>query len=189
MADENQESIVSESSESGKKKGLPIVPIIIVLVLLGGGGAVGWFVVMPMLNPPVEEAAAAEEAVAEPEAAGPGTYDPENKPGILEFDQPFTIKLKKKEGVLQGETYLKFALSLEVKDEETQTAMRDDPVVMARIKDKINTYFSSQYPSSVAVSNWTQLKDNLRALINDEFPADYKIVRINFHDFLIQTGR
>jgi flagellar basal body-associated protein FliL len=136
-----------------------------------------------------EEAAAQEAAPVETEVAGPNVYDPENKPGILEFDQPFTIKLKKKEGVLQGETYLKFALSLEVKDEETQTAMSEDPVIMARIKDKINTYFASQYPSNVAVSNWTQLKDNLKALINDEFPQDYKIVRINFHDFLIQTGR
>lgn len=188
MAEDKQDSIVSESSESGKKKGLPLVPIIIVLVLLVGGGAVGWFVVMPMLSPPVDAEAAAEE-VAQDAPAGPGIYDPEHKPGILEFDQPFTIKLKKKEGVLQGETYLKFAISLEVVDEEVQAAMKDDPVVMARIKDKINTYFSSQYPSNVAVSNWVQLKENLQALINEEFPANYHIVRVNFHDFLLQTGR
>jgi hypothetical protein len=67
--------------------------------------------------------------------------------------------------------------------------MEDDPVVMARLQDMINTFFANQYPQNVQVTQWPQLKENLKETINSEFPEIFHIQRINFRDFLIQAGR
>ena len=191
MADFAEENESLEESTEKKKKGLPIIPIVIIVVLIVAIGAVGWFVVMPMLSGggSEEQTAETDTPVEGVEQAASTVYDPENKPGILEFRDPFTIKLRKRQGVLETETYLQFAVSLEVVSPEVQTEMEGDAVVMARIQDKINTFFASKYPSNVEVHNWPLLKEQLINELNDEFPEDYQILRINFHDFLLQPGR
>lgn len=192
MAIDNEEKLVDGATETkGKKKGLPLIPIIIVVVVLAAIGAVVWFVVMPMLAPPVEPVAGDAAAGTEEKKDGAASslvYDPENQPGIINFDEPFTIPLRKREGVLESVSYLRVNVSLEVSDVETQEKMVADPVVMARIKDTIIAFFSGQYAQSVQVTNWPQLKQGLMDAVNVQFMKEYHVKRVNFQNYLIQPG-
>lgn len=192
MAELTDEPISSEAEEtpSGKKGGLPIVPIAIAVVLIGVIGAVAWFVIMPMLSGGGEEAemADAEGETAMVEMESDAVYDPEKQRGIIEFPDPFTVKLRRNEGVLETETYLLVSLSLEVESPEVQGEMTGDPAVMAIIEDVINTFFAGQYPQMLEPPQWPRLKEELKARINEKFSEDYRIQNVYFHDFLVQPG-
>jgi flagellar basal body-associated protein FliL len=188
MVDEAGDSIVADATEE-KKKGLPLIPILLVVVVLGGLGAVGWFVVLPMLSGETAEPAGESETTEQTPALGPNVYDPENKPGILEFQEPFLIKLKKIEGVLQHEMYLKLSISLEVGSPEIQDEMMEDTVVMARISDIIITFFAEKTSNEVDSVRWPELKERLIEAVNSQVGPDYQVKRVNFHSFLIQPGR
>lgn len=191
MALDPEEKLTDGAAESRKKKkGLPLIPIIIAVVVLAAIGAVVWFVVMPMFAPaaPVTGEEVKSEEQKKEEASSSLLYDPLNQPGIIQFDEPFTIPLRKREGVLESTSYLRVNVSLEVADTDTQDKMVGDAVVMSRLKDTIISYFSGQYAQSVQVTNWPQLKQGLMDAINVQFQKDYHVKRINFQNYLIQPG-
>lgn len=198
MADEDLGTTeLDEIAASPKKKGggLPLVPIIIVVVLLGVVGAVGYFVVMPMLAGGGEEAEEANggqpagKQATVVQASSEGVYDPENKPGLIEFNDPILVKLRKVQGagLLEPDSYLQFTISLEVATPEIQEEMEGDPVVIARLKDTINTFFGKQLPDRIDVLNWSLIKQQLKDEINSMFPPQYHVKRVNFTKFLVQS--
>jgi flagellar basal body-associated protein FliL len=180
---ENEEVVGSEEVE--KKGGLPLVPIIIGVVLLVVIGAVVWFVVMPMLSPPVDAEAVVEEPVEEVVVTDT-MYDFENPAGILEFAEAFTLKLKKREGAMEPDTYLRVNLTMEVDSIEIQDKMLGDKVVMSKLRDVLTQYFSDKFLYDVDVSKWPLLKEEIMIEVNKFFPSEYQVRQVYILDMIPQ---
>ncbi len=190
-AEEKEEAPKAE--KSAKKKGGGLVKMIVIVVILvaalGGGYFVGQMLFFPA---PTEENGDGNGSNGEPGGSPDDSrevvlFDPENPPGVLEFNQPFLIKMRSTRGILSGNVYLKLNLTLEVADAQTATDMAGSPVVMSRISDTVNTYVMGKYPEEVQAPAWPKLKDDLKRMINKQFPEIYHILRVNFREFVMQS--
>ncbi|HUX07349.1 MAG TPA: flagellar basal body-associated FliL family protein [Acidobacteriota bacterium] len=187
-ADDFQAAETEEASErAAGKKGGGLIKIVIVLVVIVVAVVAGWFVAQMILPPPAadgEQPAAVVEKVSKPLG---DLYDPENPPGVLEFADPFLIRLRKPPGLMQNEVYLKVSLTLEVGSEEIREEMQANEAVMSRISDTIITFMASKFPEEIETPVWTKLKDDLLKMINNQFPEAYYVRRVNFREFVVQS--
>jgi len=177
---EEEESTEEEESKGGFLKLLmTLVIVVVILGALAGGAWLGY----TMFFTGGEAAAGAgnDDGADEVEL-----YDPENPPGVIEFGEPFLIRLRREEGIMRSDVYLKVNISLEVLDQETQQEMEKNKAIMSRISDTIISHLASKFPSEVENQKWSRLKSELMELINEQFPERYKIQRLNFKEFLTQ---
>ena len=190
MADEPEKQTEAEGEkddeESESKGGLLraiilLVILLAVLAILVGGVWLGY----SMFFSGGEVAAGSGDSEND-EADEYDIFDPEKPPGILDFQNPFLVRLRKDESILSSDVYLKVDIALEVASKEAQDEMEKNPVIMTRINDTINTYLASKYPSEVENRNWSRLKKELIELINEQLPEKYHIKRMNFKGFLTQ---
>jgi len=183
------EETVTEATDGAAKKGGGLVKIIVLVVIVVVALVGGWFgAQMFFFQPPPEEEV--EEPVSNGAAAAEtdsDIYDPLNPPGVLEFSEPFLIRLRRAQSLLRGDVYLKINLTLEVASEETKVEMESNDAVMSRISDSIITFFANQYPEDVETSFWPKLKNGLKEMINAQFPESYWIKRVNFREFVVQS--
>ncbi len=107
-------------------------------------------------------------------------------PGVLNFSEPFLLRLRRRDSVLSGDAYLKIKLSFEVRSQEIQQEMESEPAVMSRIRDNIYTFFARQSSDELDSPNWPQLKQRLLNRINDQLPERYHLQLVHFEEFLIQ---
>ncbi len=177
----------AEHAPAGKKGGGGLIKIIIVLVVVGVAVVAGWFVAQMILSPPVEDGGEEVAPVEEVSKDLEGLYDPENPPGVLEFSDPFLIRLRKPPGLMHGDVYLKMSLTLEVGSEEIKAEMEANQAVMSRISDTIITFMASKFPEEIETPAWGKLKDDLQTMINNQFPEAYYVTRVNFREFVVQS--
>jgi flagellar basal body-associated protein FliL len=175
-------------SPAAKKGGGGLVKIIILLVVVGIAAVAGWLVFPMVMPPPADtETDKQAEASAAEASAVEGLYDPENPPGVIEFADPFLIRLRKPPGLMRGEVYLKINLTLEVGSAEIQAEMESNEAVMSRISDTIITFLASKYPEEVETPAWSKLKEDMEVMINSQFPEKYHVKRVNFREFVVQS--
>jgi flagellar basal body-associated protein FliL len=179
----------SSPTPAAKKGGGGLIKLIIILVILGIAAGAGWFA-LPMIMPAPPDKEAEEKANTVAKAEGgedEGLYNPENPPGVIEFAEPFLIRLRKPPGLMRGDVYLKVNLTLEVGSVEIQTEMASNEAVMSRISDTVITFLAGKFPEEVETPSWGKLKEDLQAMINSQFPEKYHIKRVNFREFVIQA--
>ncbi len=190
MVDDAENAQAAETDAehaSAEKKGGGLIKIIIVLVVVGVAVVAGWLVAQMILTPPVEDVGEEATPVEEVSESLGDIYDPENPPGVLEFSDPFLIRLRKPPGLMHGDVYLKMSLTLEVASEEIKTEMEANQAVMSRISDTIITFMASKFPEEIETLAWGKLKDDLQTMINTQFPEAYYVTRVNFREFVVQS--
>jgi len=180
---EGEEAPDEESEKPAKKGGLVklVVAVVVIMAALIGG----WFVGQMLLSGGEPAAPVQDDEDGEP-VQEVDLFDPENPPGVIEFSQPFLIRLNREEGVLQSDVYLKLNMTLEVADDEVQGEMEGNPAVMSRISDTVISFYANKFPYQVRAPNWEKLKEDLAREINSRFPERYHVNRINFREFLTQ---
>ncbi len=201
MADDVNEVSEGEVSPAKKKGGFPLILIIIIAVVMGAGG----FFAGKMLSgggkktePEKKVEKKAEEKKAEETKTEDGGTAEKNaeegdkggkvdadKPGLLALD-PFTVNLKDP----FGRRYAEVVLSLEVSKKTYVLKIKNDELLMPKIRDEIFMIISSKsYNELNSTSGKISLKEEIMMRVNEimnERLGIEPITNVYFTKFLIQ---
>ena len=146
------------------KKKLPMKLIIAALaVVLVGGGAAGFFLLRPKKGDGKEKAEKKEPA------------------GLISLDA-FTVNLND----VSGERYMKVTLRLTVAPAELAKKAEEDPLLMARLRDRILTLLTSNSAQDVnSPLGKESIRREIQARLNPLFEGG-KVEDVLFSDLVVQ---